>query len=549
MKRIRVHTVRLPLEEPDAYVEALAKKLKLEIEDLKDVVLVKRTLDARKAPVWNCSIDVSIPSNARSPKSSDPAPDPLLFARKSYKVRKFERIVIIGAGPCGLFAANMLAEHGLNPILLDRGDPVEVRARKVSRLMHHGELDPESNICYGEGGAGTWSDGKLYTRIKDKRCRHVLETIVELGGPERILVDGKPHLGTNRLVALCKAFRARLTDLGAEVRFQSRVIGLQIKSGQIEGVKLSDGTLIEASRVILAVGHSARDMYTLLDQNGIKMEAKPFAVGFRVEHKQELINQIQYGPFAYSEGIPSADYRLATNFETPKGRVGVYSFCMCPGGQVVPSHTRKEEICVNGMSHASRKGHYANSALVVAVNENDFATVKPGPGGDLFSGMRFQEEAEKKAYALGGGGFFAPAQKLQDFVDAKVSTDVLKSTYKPGIVSADLSQCYPLPVIEKLREALKRFDESMPGYLTNDASIIGVETRTSAPMRILRNDRLQSVSCGGLYPSGEGAGYGGGIVSAAVDGLKVAEQILIELSDGYVYKEASQRKTYEKTFY
>ncbi len=530
MKRLRIHAVQVPLEDPEGFPEAVAKKLNLSLDDLHDVALVKRTLDARKSPVWTCSVDVSVAKKIRTPKDSVPAPDPLEFARKTYKVKKFERIVVIGAGPCGLFAANMLAEHGLNPILLDRGDPVETRARKVSRLMHYGELDPESNICYGEGGAGTWSDGKLYTRIKDKRSRHVLETIVELGGPERILVDGKPHLGTNRLVALCKAFRARLTELGAEVRFQSRVVGFIQESGRMKGVKLDDGTIIAADRVILAVGHSARDMYRLMAKNGISMEPKPFAVGFRVEHKQALINSIQYGAFAESEGIPSADYRLATNFETPKGRVGVYSFCMCPGGQVVPSHTSAGEICVNGMSHASRKGHFANTALIVSVDKNDF-------GNDAFSGMEFQERVERKAFELGGGGFFAPAQRLQDFVDGHVG-DVLKSTYKPGIVAADVSLCYPKSIIEKLKEALKRFDESMPGYLTNDASIIGVETRTSAPFRITRNDNYQSISCPGLYPSGEGAGYGGGIVSAAVDGLKVAEQILIELSDGYVYKEA-----------
>lgn len=529
-KRLRVHAVRVSLEDPEGYVDALAKKLNLPADDLLDVELVKRTLDARKRPIWNCSVDVSVPLKVRSPKDSNPAPDPLLFAQKSFRVRKFERIVVIGAGPCGLFAANMLAEHGLNPILLDRGDPVETRARKVSRLMHYGELDPESNICYGEGGAGTWSDGKLYTRIKDKRSRHVLETIVKLGGPERILVDGKPHLGTNRLVALCKAFRARLTDLGAEVRFQSRVVGFSTESGRVVGVKLDDGTRIPADRVILAVGHSARDMYRTLYEMGVKMEAKPFAVGFRVEHKQQLINEIQYGAFANAEGIPAADYKLATNFEEGDRRIGVYSFCMCPGGQVVPSHTKAEEICVNGMSHASRKGHFANSALIVAVDKHDF-------GSDLFSGMEFQQEAEGRAYALGGGGFIAPAQRLQDFVDGKKTGDVSKSTYKPGIAAADLSLCYPDFVNEKLRAALKKFDVNMSGYLTNDATLIGVETRTSAPLKISRNDRLQSMNYQGLYPAGEGAGYGGGIVSAAVDGLRVAEQILAELSDGYVYEE------------
>ena len=272
--------------------------------------------------------------------------------------------MVIGAGPCGLFCAHRLAESGVHTILLDRGQPVEVRGRDVSGLMNRGELDEESNICFGEGGAGTWSDGKLYTRVKDVRVRHILETIVELGGPSRILVDGKPHLGTDRLVALCKAFRAALVERGCEVRFGAMVEDLIVEGGQARGVVLRDGERVEADRVVMAVGHSAREMYQWLAARGVACEAKPFAVGFRVEHRQRQINEIQYGRWVDEPGLPTADYRLAANFGKGESHRGVYSFCMCPGGQIVPSATLPGHVCINGMSHASRRGHWANSALV-----------------------------------------------------------------------------------------------------------------------------------------------------------------------------------------
>ncbi|QDG49246.1 FAD-binding protein [Persicimonas caeni] len=542
-KRFRVNNLVRYLDEDESVIrQRAAQKMGVDESELVDFALIRRSLDARHKPRFNYNVEVAI-EDARSlgklPGNVQPAPDPGKFAKKKYEPTKQERVVIIGAGPAGLFAAHRLAEAGLKPILLDRGQPVEVRGRQVSKLMHKGELDPDSNICFGEGGAGTWSDGKLYTRVSDIRVKHILETIVELGGPSDILWKGKPHLGTDRLVGLCKAFRKRLTDLGAEVRFGAFVSDFVIDKtaggNLVKQVVLRDGEKIDCDRVIMAVGHSAREMYRWLASNNVALEPKPFAVGFRVEHRQQLINEIQYGKWAGKEGLPTADYRLTANLKDGDKKRGVYSFCMCPGGQIVPSPTQPGGICVNGMSHASRKGHWANSALVVSIEPDDFGAFGDIDGledfGGQLAGMAFQREAERRAYELGGGGYIAPAQRLVDFREGRASKDVRESTYKPGIAAADLSQCYPDFIIENLQQALDRFDKKMGGYLTNDAILVGVETRTSAPVQVQRDDEsFQSVSVGGLYPAGEGAGYGGGIVSAALDGLRVSERILEELS-------------------
>lgn len=527
MARLRIPGLFRELSESDDVLkQRAAERLRVDPQHLRDVELVKRSLDPRKKPRFVCTVDVTIDGAPRQlPADVRAAPTAEELAPKRYTPRRKERVVVVGAGPGGLFCAYRLAEAGLDPILVDRGKPVETRALDVSGLMHRGELDPDSNICFGEGGAGTWSDGKLYTRVSDVRVRHVLETIVALGGPPHILVEGKPHLGTDRLVALCKSFRASLQERGCEVRFDSFVQDFVVVDGAVKGVVLRDGERIDADRVVMAVGHSAREMYAWLEQRKVVMEPKPFAVGFRVEHRQRLIDEIQYGDWVDEPGLPTADYRLATNYGEGEEHRGVYSFCMCPGGQIVPSPTEPGGICVNGMSHASRKGHWANSALVVSVKPSDF-------GDGLLAGVEFQREAERRAYELGGGRYIAPAQRLTEFVDGKPASDVRKTTYKPGIAAAELSQCYPEFVTELLRESVKRFDRSMPGFLTDDALLIGVETRTSSPVRVTRDDEtLQSVSLKNLYPCGEGAGYGGGIVSAAVDGLRIAERILEELSD------------------
>jgi hypothetical protein len=535
--RLHIEGLRRDVEEPEEVVrERAASKLGVSDDDIAQLTILKRSLDARGRPRFMYNVEVELdappaklPRGVRLAESGPRGPRHIVPRRK-------ERVAVVGAGPAGLFCARRLAEAGLEPVLIDRGEPVEIRGRHVSGLMHRGELKPDSNICFGEGGAGTWSDGKLYTRVSDYRVRHVLETIVELGGPERILIDAKPHLGTDKLVALCKAFRARLIEADCEVRFSSFVEGLEVEraaSGdRVTAVKLRGGERVEVDRVVLAVGHSAREMYHWLEGARVHMVPKPFAVGFRVEHPQSLINAIQYGEWAETKALPTADYRLAANFNknTPRHR-GVYSFCMCPGGQVVPSSTLEGGVCVNGMSHASRKGHWANSALVVSVKPEDFGAFGVEVEGPL-GGLAFQEEAERRAWELAGGGFIAPAQRLSDYKAGRVSSDVRKTTYKPGIASADLTGCYPEFVTAHLREALDRFERRMPGFVTQDALLIGVETRTSSPVQVVRDDEtLESVSLGGLYPCGEGAGYGGGIVSAALDGLRIAERILDDLAE------------------
>ena len=540
---LRLHiqgVVRRLDEDDDVLAARAAKTLGVSSDDLLSVTLLKRSLDARGEPRFKCNIEVEVAPGklGRLPGNVAPAPDAGSLLARDFSPRRKQRVVVIGAGPAGLFCAHRLSMFGVEPILLDRGQPVEIRGRHVSGLMHRGELLPDSNICFGEGGAGTWSDGKLYTRVRDVRVRHILETIVALGGPEKILVDARPHLGTDKLVALCKAFRAELIEQGCQVRFGAFVQQLVFEETpggrRVTGVRLRDGELIEADRVILAVGHSAREMYHHLAHEKVFMEPKPFAVGFRVEHPQKLINDVRYGKWAGHKALPTADYRLTANFGKGDDHRGVYSFCMCPGGQVVPSATFEGGVCVNGMSHASRRGHWANSALVVSVRPEDFGSFGQveglGAHGGVLDGMAFQEEAERRAYTLGGGGYIAPASRLADFRQGLVSKDVRKTTYKPGIAPANLDGCYPAFITQMLRNALDEFEQSLPGFLTNDALLIGVETRTSAPVRIKRQpDDLQSLSVRGLYPCGEGAGYGGGIVSAGLDGLRVAETILEEL--------------------
>lgn len=539
-QRLRVQGLVRALGESEAVLhQRAAKKLGVTLDDIVSVELIKRSMDARKRPQYICNVEVVLRQPLKVlPNEVVECPDPATLSPRVFHPRRRERVVVIGAGPAGLFCAHRLAAAGLKPVLLDRGEPVEIRGRHVSALMHKGELREDSNICFGEGGAGTWSDGKLYTRVNDIRVRHVLETIVELGGPPEILVEGKPHLGTDRLVALCKAFRAQLTDEGCEVRFgafvKDFVIDKTVAGDIVSGVVLRDGEVIECDRVVMAVGHSAREMYRWMAGRGVSMVQKPFAVGFRVEHEQKLINEIQYGRWSELENLPTADYRLAANFGQGDARKGVYSFCMCPGGQVVPSPTMPGHICVNGMSHASRKGHWANSALVVTVEPSDFGKFGVIPElGDfdgMLDGMAFQLEAERRAYELGGGGFIAPAQRVPDFIAGKASTEVRKSTYKPGVAPADLSSCYPDFVIDLLKAGIKRFERTLPGFISETALLIGVETRTSAPIQVTRDrDSLRSLSLNNLYPAGEGAGYGGGIVSAAIDGLRVAETILSEL--------------------
>lgn len=524
--RYRIHDVVLGLKE-DAAQAALAtkiaQKLGIPSASVSDLRVVKRSLDTRKAPPrYVYTVELSLGKDAARPNALSkleivsPAENERWVLRKKWSGPP---PVVVGAGPAGLFAALTLAEAGCPPILLERGKSVEPRARDVSQLYARGLLDPESNVCFGEGGAGTFSDGKLYTRVHDGRVAKVLTTFVNLGADPDIRIDHRPHLGTDVLMSLLLALRQRLEGLGTQIHFSSRVDDFVVTEGALRGLQLADGARLDAQQCVLATGHSARTVWQKLEARGLKLEARPFAVGFRVEHSQQQINSLRYGISSEVHDLPAADYRLTYN-EPDRG---VYSFCMCPGGVVVATPTEAGALCINGMSHASRSGRFANSALVVTVSEKDF--VAAGYTG-LFSGVDFQSSVERAAYSAGGGRFVAPATRVDDFVAGKVSSSLGATSYRRGLWPSDLNTLYPKAVVEALRRAIRRFDKQMRGFNTHDATLIGVETRTSSPIRVVRGSDLQALGAQGLYPAGEGMGYGGGIVSAAVDGMRAAEALL-----------------------
>jgi uncharacterized FAD-dependent dehydrogenase len=528
----RVADVRRELGEPESVVaERACEALGVTPTNAADVEVVKRSVDARgrRAPRFVHHVDVTLPSDAPVEAGGRVHPAPATYDALPTRVAAgAARPVVVGLGPCGLFAALHLALAGMPPIVLDRGKPVEPRAKDVAALMGRGQINPESNLCFGEGGAGTWSDGKLYTRVGGKLLRPVLQSLVDMGAPSRILTDARPHLGTDKLVALLKAFRAHLIDLGCDLRFDTAMDDLVLDDQRVTGVRLRGGEVLPATHVVLAAGHSARDLYRTLAHQGVPMTPKGFAVGYRLEHPQTLINQIQYGQWASNDELPAAYYEVAKQVGNGPKKRGVYSFCMCPGGSVVPTPTLEGEVCVNGMSHAARSGRYANSAVVVTVTPEDVApyALSDDPVDRLLAGVTFQRVAEREAWERGGGAFVAPAQRLVDYLGNTPSTDIRRTTYKRGVQAADLHGCYPSWVGESLQTGVAAFEKGAPGYVSEDAVLIGVETRTSAPVTITR-DRLslQSTGIAGLFPAGEGSGYGGGIASAAIDGIRVAHQI------------------------
>lgn len=432
-------------------------------------------------------------------------------------------VIIVGAGPAGMMCAYELARLGIKSIVLDRGKKVQERRKDLKGLNQHGVVDDDSNYCFGEGGAGTYSDGKLYTRShKRGSVREVLEILVAHGAHRGILTDARPHIGSNKLPKVVTELRTSLESVGVEFVFGARVTDLVRDQACIRGVVLHDGRVFEGRAVVMATGHSARDVLEMLSKLGAKLEQKPFAMGVRIEHPQALINHIQYGKWAGHEKLPPAYYRLAF---TPNDQRGAFSFCMCPGGWIVPASTSKDGLVVNGMSLSKRDSAFANSGLVVAVSTNDLAQLGLG---DPLGGIRLQAKLERAALQAGGGALVAPAQRVADFVAQKISPDLPKTSYLPGLKSEslhDVLDATSLPLASRIKDALIHFEKIMPGFITNEAIMVGVESRTSSPVRVMRDNESLMSNLNGLYPCGEGAGFAGGIMSAAMDGIRVARSI------------------------
>jgi uncharacterized protein len=529
---IVVHDLRIALEEsldPETPLKRLlAKRLDCSASSLPPFLIVKRALDSRgKHPIVVYSVNLRF-QDGSSPQTTDGGSIQeyrLPYRNKWTLARKPDGPppVVVGAGPAGLFAALTLAQAGWPPLIIERGAAVEERGRHVSALYARGRLQEESNVCFGEGGAGTYSDGKLYTRVNEALGWGVMRHLVEFGAPTHIEVDHRPHIGTDKLVNIVKTMRRHLLDLGAKYLFDTRVEDLQFKGTKLAGLIVNTGEKIDAPKVILAPGHSARALIRMLSAQGLPLRARPFAVGFRIEHPQALINALQYKTYANSDLLPAADYALRHQAGSSQSPRGVYSFCMCPGGVVVPTPTREDELCINGMSHASRQGRFANSALVVTLDPSDLEAW--GYEGVL-AGVDFQEACERRAYKAGGGQYRAPACLVKDFLQAKVSTDLGKTSYRRGLEPSDLRPLFPEPIIESLQAAFIAFESRMPGFGSSEARLIGVETRTASPVRCLRGKNGEAEGFEGLYPAGEGMGYGGGIASAAIDGVRAAEALL-----------------------
>lgn len=510
-------TVGLDEAEDDASLRrAVAKKLSISEAELPQVTLRKRSIDARKGRV-TFHLLLALRSQREGPLGE---PEPR-------EVRKPCRVLVIGDGPAGLFCAYELARAGVACLVLDRGKPVQPRRRDLKLVNARGVVDPESNYCFGEGGAGTYSDGKLYTRShKRGNVRDVLEVLALHGAPTNILTEARPHIGSNLLPRVVSAIRARLEGLGVEFRFGARVVALlTAKIGEarrVTGVRLADGVELEASAVVLATGHSARDVFSLCNELGLTLEAKPFALGVRIEHPQELIDRAQFGRAKGHPKLGAAAYRLACDVDSR----GVFSFCMCPGGFIVPAMTSAEHLVVNGMSLSKRDSGYANSGLVVAIEIEDWQ--KLGLEGPL-AGVELQKRVESSARLAGGGANRAPATRVTDFVAGRSSSTVPRSSYLPGLTPCDVGEVLDatgLLLAHKLRVALRTFDRKLRGYVSEEAVLVGVESRTSAPVRVVRDENtLEAPKLRGLYPCGEGAGYAGGIVSAAVDGLRVGQKL------------------------
>lgn len=520
---LRLTELKLPLDhEPDALRAAAAERLGVPLDAVLEVHVARRGYDARRKRDIHLvyTLDATVAEGIAIPAGVPEAPDTTYVPPFRARPGVGPRPVVIGAGPCGLMAALTLAEMGFRPIVLERGTIVRERTKDTWALWRKSILTPESNVQFGEGGAGTFSDGKLYSGIQDKRHlgRKVMTAFVEAGAPEEILYVSKPHIGTFRLVTVVEGIRARIEALGGEYRFGARVEDILLNPDRaVRGVVLADGSVIDTPAVVLAIGHSARDTFGMLLRLRVHLDPKPFSIGFRIEHPQAVIDAARFGAFAGHPPLGAADYKLVHH--ASNGR-SVYSFCMCPGGRVVAATSEEGCVATNGMSQYSRAEFNANAGIVVGIGPEDYP-------GDVLAGVEFQRFWERRAFVAGGGDYRAPGQRVGDFLARRASVDFrsVMPSYKPGVRPCDLSESLPDYAIAAIREALPVFARQIPGFAMDDAVLTGVETRTSAPVRITRGAGLESLNTPGLFPAGEGAGYAGGILSAGVDGIRVAEAV------------------------
>ena len=541
---IRLTEIKLPLAHPDtAIADAVVRTLGIQADELQSVQIFKLSFDARKADLLQVYIvDVALSSAARETEVLHrfennphvrPTPDmvykPVASASLCSPAQLKNRPVVVGFGPCGIFAALVLAQMGFKPIVLERGKKVRERTKDTWNLWRKNQLHPESNVQFGEGGAGTFSDGKLYSQIKDPRYlgRKVMQEFVKAGAPEEILVDAHPHIGTFKLVKVVEHLREQIIALGGEVRFEQRVTDVRIEEGQLQGLTVLDVATqqsyeLPTQQAVLALGHSSRDTFAMLYERGVYVEAKPFSIGFRIEHPQSLIDRARWGRHAGHPLLGAADYKLVHHAKN--GRA-VYSFCMCPGGTVVAATSEVGRVVTNGMSQYSRNERNANAGIVVGITPEDFPSKHP------LAGIELQRTLESAAYVLGGSTYEAPGQLVGDFVKGMASTALgsVAPSYKPGVKLVDLAAALPSYAIEAIREAIPAFGKKIKGFDLPDAVLTGVETRTSSPIKMTRGDDFQSLNVRGLFPAGEGASYAGGILSAGVDGIKVAEAVALSL--------------------
>lgn len=528
---IKINNIVLDIDEDIELLRKKAsKKLKVKEEHIKKFKILRESIDARRKNLikFNYSVEVECENESKVVKKANNKDVRIEkpkyeFDFNSGSKKLKHRPVIVGMGPAGMFAALSMAEKGYMPIVIERGEKVENRTKTIEGFWNKDGLNLNSNVQFGEGGAGTFSDGKLTTRIKDYRCDYIIEKLIQAGAPEEIRYKAKPHIGTDILKKVVKNIRNKIIELGGDIRFNSKLEDIKIKDKKIHSIVVN-GEEIPCETLILALGHSSRDTYEMLYKNGIFMSVKPFAIGVRIEHLQEMIDKNQYGKFQGDKRLKAADYKLT--YTSKKTNRGVYSFCMCPGGEVVAAASEEGCLVTNGMSYYNRDKENANGAIVVTVGENDFVGTSP------LRGMEFQRKYEKLAYEIGGKNYNAPIQLVGDFLNDKISTKLgsIKPSYKRGYTFANLKECLPSEVVDTLKEGLVVFDKKIKGFAMKDAILTGIETRTSAPVRIERDEKLQSISLERLYPSGEGAGYAGGIISAAVDGLKSAESIMKEFA-------------------